>query len=183
MRRFQDFTLGVVLVLSLSACSEEQKATAMPEVATSAVPVPQAEAAPAEPEQRPAVDTAPQAADLDPCALLTIEEVTSLMGGAVNAERNGDQCRWKPASGPGSVTLNIVRKNGQEHLAQQKKFLGSDEELNGIGNQAFRSGLMYGVQVGSQYVGVVIAPNFPKPAPKPEAATELVKLAVSRLPS
>lgn len=35
--------------------------------------------------------------------------------------------------------------------------LGVDEELSGIGDRAFRSGSLYGVQLGEQYVVITFA--------------------------
>lgn len=56
-----------------------------------------------------------------------------------------------------SFVVERVLEGGADQYDQQVNLLGVDEELSGLGDRAFRSGYIYGVQLGEQYVAITFA--------------------------
>ncbi len=119
---------------------------------------------------------------VDPCSLLQVSEIEPLFGTTAGpGVRSGDVCKWKPASGPGSVTVQ-VEDDGPSVYDHEKELLGVDEELTDIGDKAFRSGFIVGALVGDLWISVGVAPNIGVKTTTTAEVVALAKTAVARLP-
>lgn len=100
----------------------------------------------------------------DPCALVTRDRAaTALKSPVAEGARSGRVCKWLAEDGPGSVVVEITPKKGSEVYDHELGLLGSDATLSGIGDRAFRSGMIIGVHAGERYVSIAVAPNIGHP--------------------
>jgi len=106
-----------------------------------------------------AAEPAPSGTDY--CALFTRERAAQALKSPVQAgERLGKGCKWKAETGPGSVTIEVTETGGASVYDHELQLLGSDATLAGIGDRAFRSGMIVGVHKGERYIAIGVAPNI-----------------------
>lgn len=119
--------------------------------------------------------------DTDPCSILTAQQVESALKVAVGPGiRTARVCRWRPSQGPGSVTLQIHATSGRAVYDNERKVLGVDEVLKGIGEEAFRSGLVVCARSGDRFFSLALAPNMSGPMPLPPDAIALAKTVAAK---
>jgi hypothetical protein len=119
----------------------------------------------------------PQSAE-NPCELLQAAEIVKHFRSPVNpGERAGNVCRWRASKGPGSVVLQMHSTGGPTIYARDSKLLGVDEQVKGIGDEAYRSGLIIGARSGDRFFSLTVAPNVGGgPMPRAADAVALARL-------
>lgn len=89
--------------------------------------------------------------------MVDVEAVETLMEEPLEVSVDTELlCRLASADSA-SFVVERVLTGGADRYDQQSNLLGVEEELSGVGDRAFRSGYIYGVQLGEQYVAVTFA--------------------------
>ncbi len=181
--------LAVAAVLAGPACNgapDSGKAPAKTEAKTTDTKSPEAKAPEAKAPEAKAPEAKAAAADdgPDPCALATRERAaTALKSPVAEGVRSGNACKWKAETGPGSVTIEITPTKGAEVYDHELGLLGSDATLSGIGDRAFRSGMIIGVHKDERYIAIGVAPNIGQgPMAKPPEAEAFARDVIAALP-
>lgn len=91
------------------------------------------------------------------CVAVDIPAVVALMEEPLEITDDTNLRCELSGEGPNSFVVERNLTGGADRYDQQLGLLGSDEILEDIGDRAFRSGFVYGIQVGEQYVTVVFA--------------------------
>ena len=91
------------------------------------------------------------------CTAVDLEAVALVMGEALSVQTDTELLCKLQSTGSASFVVQRVLTGGSQRYEQKLALLGSEEEFDDVGDRAFRSGYMYGVQLGDQYVEFTFA--------------------------
>lgn len=122
--------------------------------------------------------------DVDACALLTTDEVGAAIGVSVDDGERFDEppffdCQW--STGAGSVDLSLVTGERADVESYFKIGHESDEEVDDVGEQAYWRSALHTLEVLTGNYSVAVSSSGSGELTL-EAATDLVKKAIERLP-
>jgi hypothetical protein len=155
------------LLVVVAACGSGPGPAGGGDAAPTAVtldPPPDEGESPVPPDTEPTIPTDPDpgeaGADAGACLLLDRDAAEAAVGGALDEQVSSPRvCKLVLPGTPGSLVLEMTLGDGGAVYDRELDLLGSDEDVAGLGDRAFRSGNIVAWQQGDAYVALTILPS------------------------